>query len=354
MMKKTIAILASAAILAVSLAGCGKETVLDGSETAATLDETITVPLGEFNLMLRYQQAQMEAYGAMFGSTNMYGQDLYGTGEIYGESAKESLLEQFEELYVLEAEASNYGVELTEEEKTAIGEAATSFMEANTDKVKNALGVDQAMTEHLLTLLTVQNKMYDVLTAEVDTEVSDDEAAQKKITYVFVSTAGTETDEDGNTIDLTDEQKAEKKAVLEELLQAASESKDLAAAVDAANEEADEDSQLTANEITYGADSTTPAEEVRAAADKLQDNELAPIVETETGYYAVQMNSTFDEEATQQKKDTIVQERRDALYEEQYTVLAENHVFASVESALAKLTFERVYTTDTSAAGTGE
>ncbi len=82
-------------------------------------------------------------------------------------------------------------------------------------------------------------------------------------------------DDDGNTIDLTDEEKAAKKQELQDILDAARESGDLKAAVDAANENRDENSKLSASETTYGADSTTPAEEVRTAADALKDGELA-------------------------------------------------------------------------------
>ena len=351
MRRKGIAVLVSALMLAVSLTGCGKQEVLDGTETAATLDDTTNMTLGEFNLMLRYQEAQMEAYyAAMFGTSNIYGQDLSGTGTIYGETAKESLLEQFKELYVLEAEAANYGVELTDEEKAAITEAAQQFVSDNTEKTLNALGADQTSVERLLTLATVQDKMYDALTADVDTEVSDEEALQKRIAYVFVSTEGTETDEDGNTIELTDEEKEEIKARLQAVLDSAQESGDLAAAIEEANEAAGEEDQMSsATEITYGADTTTVADVVKEAADQLTDGEIAPIVETDSGYYGVQMLSTYDEEATEAEKEAIVQERRDTLYQEQCDALEEQHTFTAVDSALDKLTFDRVYSQETNA-----
>lgn len=349
-MRKGIAVLVSALVLSTAMSGCGKETVLDGTETAATLDDTVNMTLGEFNLMLRYQQAQMEStYASLFGTTNFYGQDS-GTGTTYGETAKESLLEQFKELYVLEAEAANYGVELTDEEKAAITEAAQQFVSDNTEKTLNALGADQTSVERLLTLATVQDKMYDALTADVDTEVSDDEALQKRIAYVFVSTEGTETDEDGNTIELTDEEKEEIKARLQAVLDSAQESGDLAAAIEEANEAAGEEEQMSsATEITYGADTTTVADVVKEAADQLTDGEIAPIVETDSGYYGVQMLSTYDEEATEAEKEAIVQERRDTLYQEQCDALEEQHTFTAVDSALDKLTFDRVYSQETNA-----
>lgn len=350
MRRKGIAVLASALVLSAALSGCGKQAVLDGTETAATLDETTNMTLGEFNLMLRYQEAQMETYyGSMFGTSNLYAQDMTGTGEIYGETVKDSLLEQFEEMYVLEAEAPNYGVELTEEEKAAVTEAAAQFISDNSEKVKEALGADQTAVERVLTLAAIQEKMYDALTADVDTEVSDEEAAQKRIAYVYLSASGTETDEDGNLIELTEEEKEALKAEIQEILDDASESGDLSAAVDAANENREEDDQLTVSEVTYGADSTSPAEEVRNAADALEDGQVSSVVETETGFYGVQMISTFDEEATDAEKEAIVQERRDTMYQEQTAALKEQHTFTAVDSALDKLTFDRVYTLETNA-----
>ncbi len=347
-MKKGIAVLAAGLMLTGALEGCGKSDTLDGTQTVAVMDETTNVPLGEVSFLLRYQQAQMESYyGSMLGMTNVYGQDLSGSGTVYGETAKESLMEQFKQMYVLEAEAANYGVELTDDEKTAISDAAAQFMEDNDTSVQNALGVTEADVEHVLTLITIQEKMFAPLTADVDTEVSDEEAAQKRIVYVSMSITGTETDDEGNTIDLTDEEKAAKKQELQDILDAAKESGDLKAAVDAANENRDEDAQLTASEVTYGADSTSPAEEVRTAADALKDGEFAAIVETDSAYYAVQMVSTFDEDATSNKKDSIVTERKNTLYQENCTTLEDGHTFDIKDDVLADLTFERTYKLNT-------
>ena len=286
-------------------------------------------------------------YGSMLGTSNVYGQDLSGSGTVYGETAKETLMDQFNQMYVLEAEAANYGVELTDEEKTAISDAATQFLKDNSDSVKKTLGVDQAMTEHLLTLLTIQNKMYEPLTADVDTNVTDEEAAQKRIYYVYVSLTGTELDEDGNSIELTDKEKADKKQELQNILDEAKASGDLKAAVDAANENRADTDQLAATEVTYGTDSTSPTEEVRTAADQLADGEFAPIIETDSGYYAVQMVSTFDESATQTKKESIVNERKNTLYQEKCAELEEQHSFDIKDDVLAELTFDRIYKLNT-------
>lgn len=320
--------------MAFMMAGCGSK--VNGAETIAVLDETTNIRLGEFSLMLRYQQAQMETYyGSMLGG-GIYQQELSEDGETYGDSAKKSQMDEFKLLYVLEAEAPNYEVALTEEEKGAITEAAKTFMDTNTSQLKKAVGAEQADVEHLLTLLTLQDKMYDALTTDVDTVVSDEEAAQKRITYAFISTTGTETDSEGNTIELTEEEKAGKKAELQEVLDAAQESGDLNAAAEGKE-------NISVNTTTYGENSSSPAEDVRAAADTLADGEFAELIEVESGYYAVQMVSTFDREATDTRKEAIVQERRDALYDEKCQELQEAHTFTTVDSVMAKLTFDQTF-----------
>ena len=246
-------------------------------------------------------------------------------------------MEEFNLLYVLEAEAPNYGVTLTEEEKGAITEAAKTFLDNNTPQFKKAVGAEQTDVEHLLTLLTLQNKMYDALTTDVDTGVSDEEAAQKRISYAFISTTGTETDDEGNAIELTEEEKAEKKAELQAVLDAAKEKGDLNAA-------AEEKENITVNTTTYGTDSSSPAEAVREAADLLKDGEFAELIEVESGYYAVQMVSTFDREATDSRKEAIVQERKNTLYDEKCQELKDAHTFTTVDAVMAKLTFDQTFT----------
>lgn len=335
MKKRTSRILSLIFALAFLLTGCSGSK-LNASETIAVLDETTNIRLGEFSLMLRYQQAQMESYyGSMLGG-GIYQQEMPDTGEVYGDTAKRSQMDEFQLLYVLEAEAPNYEVVLTEEEKGAIAEAAKTFLDSNTPQLKKAVGAEQTDVEHLLTLLTIQNKMYDALTTDVDTVVSDEEAAQKRIAYAFISTTGTETDSEGNTIPLTDEEKAQKKAALQEVLDAARESGDLNAAAEGKE-------NITATTAAYGADSSSPAESVRAAADPLKDGEFAEIIEAESGYYAVQMISTFDREATDSQKEAIVRQRKDTLYDEKCEELKAAHTFTVVDAVMAKLTFEQTF-----------
>ena len=334
-MKKKFCIITAALLaLSISLTGCNRK--LDGTQAVAVMDET-SIPLAEVNLLLRYQQAQMETYyGGMMGN-NIYQQDLGGDGIIYGETVKTSLMETFQELYILEAEAAEYGVSLSEEEKSAITEAATKFMESNPDeKVRAALTASQQTVERLLTLLTLEDKMKEALWADVDTNVSDQEAAQKKATYLYVSKSGTETDADGNAIPLTGEELEALKEKAQGILDEAKKSKDLSGAAQA--------QEMTTSTVTYDDDTAMFPDEVRAEADKLSEGEYTGLVETDKAFYSVQMDSMMDRNATDAKKESIVQERKDAMFAEKYEALKGNHTFEIRDSVLAQMTFEQTIT----------
>ena len=152
------------------------------------------------------------------------------------------------------------------------------------------------------------------MVADTDTEVSDDEAAQTSITYVRVSTQGTETDADGNTVDLTDEEKAAKKDQAQQVLDQILASED-AAEADVNAQGIDEN--LSASARSYGSDDTTLDEVLKTAAADLKDGEVNPeVLEGSDGYYVLRLDKTFDEEKTEQKKQEIVNQRKQERYNE--------------------------------------
>ena len=108
--------------------------------------------------------------------------------------------------------------------------------------------------------------------------------------------------------------------------------------MDAAVKEVDE--EKTASTASYGTDNGTLPDEVKTAADKLKDGETADsIIETDSGYYVVQMKSTFDKEATETQKQTIINQRKSDKYEEVYTAWKEKAEFKVEDKVWGKINF---------------
>ena len=74
---------------------------------------------------------------------------------------------------------------ITDEDKAAITAAATAFIEANDEGTLEEIGATQEIVERFLELQMIQHRMEPQMSADVDTEVSDEEAAQRKIEYVL-------------------------------------------------------------------------------------------------------------------------------------------------------------------------
>lgn len=311
----------AAALAAGSLTGCGK---LDGTKTVATIDGQ-EVTLGLASYMARDQQAQTESYYQMMmqsygmGMSDEFWDSKEDDGRTYGESSKDSVMDSIKTLYVLNEHAAEYGVTISEDEQTKIEEAAKAFMEANNEVTLAELAVSESDMITYLELMTIRQKMHDPMVEDIDREVSDEDANQTRITMVKVSTEGTEQDEDGNTIELTDEEKAEKKDTAKKVLEKIIASDDIVEA-DMAALAKEVDENLTATSpafTTAGSEDDLVDKKVQEAALKLEEGKVSPeVIEGEDGYYVVRLDKMLDEEATQNKKDSIISEREQDRYDE--------------------------------------
>lgn len=301
MKKKIVVFLLAGALAATSLTGCGK--IKDTDVVATVGDTEITADVANF--MARYTQAQYETYYAGYMGEDMWSSEAE-KGKSYEESVKDTILESLENMYILDQHKKDYNVELTKEEKNSIQAAASDFDKANGLAEKEKVSGNKETVEKVLELLTVQKKTKDAIEAGADTEVSDEEAAQKKMQYVQFPF--TTTDESGNSKELTEDEKAALKTQAETFAGGAAGAADFAAY---ATEQGTE-----ARDSAFDAKTVTLPEELVKAADQLGEGETTGVVETDTGYYVAKVTSLFDREATDAKKKEIVEERQQKLFDD--------------------------------------
>ena len=376
---KAVCAVLTASLAAMGLTGCGSDNV-DGTKTAITVnDESIT--LGQANFMLRYQQATMYNYYSQMYS--MYGMQMPSTmydqegddGKTTGETFKDQSLETIEKELLMRQHAEDYGISLTDEEKQQAKEAAQAFADKNGDDVMKKLHATVDDIQDALELYVIQTRIYDPIIADVDTNVSDEEAKQTSISYISVSTAGTEKDDDGKTIDLTDDEKAEKKEIAQRFLDLLKESEDPATAsftdlrqelndqlnaentADSTDSEDSSDeskssssssasstsasssasestssssgsdsssevSYLTSSETSFGTgsekdddDTCSLGDKVAEEAAKLNDGEYYDgIIEGDDAYYVIRVDKAFDEDKTETRRQTIISNRKSDKY----------------------------------------
>ena len=363
MIRKATALGLAALLGCAALTGCGKGAAIDPSKTLMTVNgEDIRLGVGSF--YAKYTQAQIyQFYNMYFGGSN----SIFGsvsneeTGETYGDSMKQSALDDVKKMTVISQHAEEYGVSLTDEDNQKIDEAAQAFFDNNDEEIIKKIGAEKEDVVKLLTMQTLQAKMMDPIVKDVDTNVSDEEAQQTTVTYVRIDAeteseaesaesaaeSATESAAESTTESATEstaastaESAAESTAAESEAAEAEEtpaqvEAREYAEAVlDAVKAEADiEAADMDAIAKTIDADyysisgkfttndktDTTLDANIVAAVEGLSDHTLVDHVVRSTDgntYFVVRLDNNADEAATETKKTSIIRERKQELYDE--------------------------------------
>lgn len=295
--KRAIALILAVLMLAGVMAGCKRK-------EAAKLDENavlMTIGDAEFkaglcNFYLRYQQSLMESlYGANAGY-NIWEQAT-GDNKTYEDVMKNIMLEQFQETLIIYLHAEDYKVELTENELKNIESLAEAFEKANSKEAQEKASATKAYAAEYMKIHTIAKKVTDLMKQDIDKNVSDEDAKQKIMRYVLFETKSS----------MSKDELAKKKKEAEDFLAAAQAKGSL--------EDYGKEKEVTTTKYPFNAKSTSLDEKVIKAADALAEKAFT-IVETDKGFYVIQLESLFDSEATAEKKASILKERGEARYKE--------------------------------------
>ena len=302
-MKRLAALAAVSTMTLTALVGCATTSSVDNSEVVATIGDS-EVTAGVANFYLRYQQSGMEALYSMYFGENFWTQ-ASPDGTVYGDSLKADVMDIIHEFYLLEDHMADYNVTLSEDDLALIDKSAADFVEANSESTLKNISGDVEVVKEVLRLFAINERMFQAITADVDREISDDEAAQKKLRYYSVSTTKSE---DGKTVAMSEEEIGALTVEMKAFLAGAKETGSM--------EEYAKETGVSTYELTFDKNTTTIPAEVIEAADALKEGEFTDIVETEYYYFIAQLESEYDEEATKTAVEEKINEIESAHYSE--------------------------------------
>lgn len=263
-----------------------------------------------------YENAYLSYFGEDMWSMQV-SNDENGNPVDFEDMVKGSVLSQIKQVIVLVNKAEELGVSLTSDEIKEAKEAAELFCSKSEGKaILEETGATEDTVRKIYEDNALASKVQKEAVKDVDTNVSDDEARQ---TTVYKLVFGlTTTDDDGNTVDMTDEQKAEQLAKAQDALaqiQSGTDMESLAETLGVSD---------SASE-TYGAGEAAGGEDFEAVMAGLNDGDVAPeVLTTEEGYVVAKLVAYTDEEATAAEKENIIADREMALYEELYAEWTES------------------------------
>lgn len=325
--KKLAALLLTGALCLSALTGCGA----NSEDTIATLGEE-NVTFGVANFLTKYQKASIDDMYAAYGVT--WSTDLYGNGTTMEENFKNSAMDLLHDLYTLRNHMADYNVEITAEDETAIANAAEAFLEANSQETLEEFGATQEIVKEVLTLYTIQAKMYNVIIADADTEVSDEEANMRGYSLVTINLKGGY-DENYRYVEYTEDEVAK-------LRESADRMSELL--LGKTLEDAAEELGFDVTTGTYAKDDATLNETLLSVMNELKEGDVSKMIETDTALYFVRIDADTDKAATENNRQSIITERQNELYEATLDAWQENDGWTVKTSVLDEIDFHNMFT----------
>ncbi|MGN6710834.1 peptidylprolyl isomerase [Anaerocolumna jejuensis] len=275
----------------------------------------------EAMLYFLVMKAQYESYfGSQIWSYNV------GNNTTFEDQAKEEILNLITQTKIVLDKADSYHISLSEEEEAAIQEKAGNYLDGITEEDKAKYGLTEDLVRKFYRENTIYQKVYDAVTMDVNTDVTDDEAKQITVDQILIKTT---TEKEGKEEPMTEAEKktAYNRAV--KLLKEAKKTEDFKKLAEANTE----DSNV---EYTFGKGEMV--EEFENAAFALKKGGLSSVVESKYGYHIIYCVSDFSKDATLEKKEQIIEERQNELFKKLYGKWTENYKVEIKDKVWAALT----------------
>lgn len=358
------------AAAAVCMMIAGSAHAADGTKTVMEVNGT-AVSAGTFAAYARYAQAQYYGYyeqmHAMFGGEmgdEFWNQKIQDDGESVGENESEAetassaaedavkkelgkpsdrgeeyrvqLAASLADMVLSEQKMKEYGVEIPKDLKKKIDKTAEEYFGKNDPETFRKDGTSVDDVRRFLELEAAQVLVEDAVEKSLQVTVSDEEAGMSTVTYAKFSPSDFMPSEEATesvseaeaaTESAVDETEAETEApdyealareaaegvVADMLASEAPETADVYALA----QERDPASLVSTDSFgTDGTGSSLPQEVVDKAKDLSDGEVLGEVVESDGVFYAVRMDDSFDEAATETRRSEIEDEKRGEFYEE--------------------------------------
>lgn len=277
------AVLCLLAIFLVLPAGCGKKEII--FTTGLGRDEVFKIEgeicsLAEARFLL---QEMKRGYETSFGK-ELWSQEVNGT--TVEEYAKQRVIDQLAEIKCMKLLAGEQGIELSEEETAKAKSAADEKYQVLGEDAEE-LDLDKEQLEAIYLELSLADKVYQQLTSEVNTEVSDDEARAVAVQQIYTKS----------------------QSLAEEALQKARTGEDFSTLAENYNEG-------KVYQTAYGRGELASA--LEEAIFSLANDEISEVVQAEDGFYIFKCLNNYDVEATDANKAVIAKKRKEEAFQEVY------------------------------------
>lgn len=305
-LKQIIAVCMCMVLAAGTMTGCSGQ---DGSPSSTLLFsyDGEKVFMNEAWMYAKTVQSSYETfYGANIWSYEV--QDDQGNPATFEDMVKKDVIEQIKMTKFLVKQADSMKVSLSDKDKEDLADQAKAFYAQLSSEDKKKTDASEEILIKLYQENALAQAVYQKIIDEGKITVPKEEYEQTS-TYNLLFATFTE-DKNGNQVDFDAAQKAKQKKRAKKALKELKNGADIEELAQVYEED-------KSSAFNYGAtDDIAP--EYRAAAAKLKDGEISPIVESDFGYHIIKMIKKNDKEASQKRKDELLEKKQKEYFEKKY------------------------------------
>ncbi len=306
----------------------------------------------EFGYYIYEGEAQGEEMASLY--SQIYGEaydywnaEADDNGNTNATLLADNVITEATEDFVLYQSAVDNGYVATDEDKQTAKDNTATAIERMSGKQKMITGLSEDEVYNVLLMQTIGERYKnDVITSleldydEITADITEKDYKQYDFEYYYISTAGTETDEDGNTIELTKDEIAAKKEIMENFAKTVESAEDFSTILGTD----EEGTAVTSNAdgVEYMAEGQMIAKDGFAGLDKyikkMKAGEVSDVLEGTDGYYIIKLTDNTSTEsydnAISQAKETAEEEAFDEEYtsniEPNYTVNVDYDIWDNI------------------------
>jgi foldase protein PrsA len=310
--RKICEVVAIGMAVLVLAAGCAKKND-DVSNTKVVLttglgkDEVFRIESESCNLseIMVYLTNTKNQYEDSFGDEIW---DINSGDESIADNVKENVLARVARIKSLNLMAGEYEITLDDDEIQKASQAGETYYNSLNDTEKLLLNVTMEDITQMYSEYALAGKVYEYLIADINPEISDDEARTITVQHILIKTYTT--NEEGEKIPYSENAKKEAYQKAQEALKRARDGEDFTKLVS-------EYSEDTNDTYTFG--KGTMDSDFEEASFNLVTDEISDIVESDHGYHIIKCISTFNRNETDRNKVKIVEQRRKEVFNEEYS-----------------------------------
>ncbi len=286
-----------------------------------------------YNEAMVYLKSAQENYEREYGN-DIWEADILGNGVTFGAMIKEEVINQITELKIIGAQAAKEGITLSEEELADANAYAKEHFESLTSEDISKYLITEELLRQIYADNLLAEKTFEHFTINVDNKVSDLDSKQITIWQILINSVNY--DSEGKPIGLSEEDKSAAYEKVKSLLEQAKITEDFHALAEA-------NSEAETIEYTFGRGEGPEeySDSFEQAAFTLKTGQVSDIISTDYGWHILYCVSDYDEDATTQRKEEIINQRRSELFAKLYEDWTANYDVVVNSEAWNAISFEK-------------